>query len=143
MLGRKDAPSTVETGAPMSSHDLIAAIAALRGTDETPALQKIVIMIMVPIVVAIVVGLLAWVGTTVSGVGSSIASMQTSLVMVQKSVDALTAKQSDEHDKIAELVGRVGQHDLRLNNLEQSISRQNDRIRIAEGQKPLNPNNLQ
>lgn len=142
-MGRKDIPTPEPVEPPMSSRELLLAIASLRPPEESSGVQKIVVMIMVPIVVAIVVGLLAWVGTTVSGVGSSISSMQTSLIMVQKSVDALTAKQTDEHDKIAEVASRVSQHDLRLNSLEQGQSRQNDRIRIAEGQKPLNPSNLQ
>lgn len=123
----------------MTSQELLAAITALRASDQTPASMRIGAMIVIPVVVALIVGILGWVGTGVSGVSTSVAQIQISLAGVQKTVDSLSTGQNDITKHLAEIDTRLARHDDRLNNIDALDQRINDRVRIAEGQKPLHP----
>lgn len=124
----------------MSTQDLIAAIAAMRATEPpAPPAVRIAGMIAVPVVVGLILAILGWVGTGVSGLSTSTAQIQVSLATVQKTVDSLSAGQADTVKQLSDINTRLGQHDLRLNSLETRYTQMNDRMRIKEGQQPLHP----
>lgn len=119
---------------PLTFNDVMSAFAALQHPPEPP-MQKAVL----PVAIAIVIGLLGWVGTTLGSLSTTVAMMQPSLAIIQKSVDGLSVNQKDTQDKISEIQMHLGQHEMRLNAIEQIDTHMNDRLRIAEHQQPLHP----
>lgn len=110
-------------------------IAAMQEINKESGLAKYVPLV----VIAMIVGLLGWVGTSLAGLPSSIATMSANLASVQKSVDEIKMQQGGLTDKVSDLQSRLAQHDLRLNAMDQWRATTNDRLRLVEGQHPLQP----
>ena len=119
---------------PPSMNDILTAVAALR---PAPVEEKGFAKFGFPVVIALVIGLLGWAGASLSSLSTAVATMAANLTTVQKSVDELNTRTAGITDKIADLQSRLAQHDLRLNAVETEDLRMKERIRIAEGQKPI------
>lgn len=104
----------VADASPLSLNDVLSAFAAVHNQNE-PSLQRVFL----PVAVALMIGILGWVGTTLSTLNMTVATMQPTLAIIQKSVDGLSLGQKDMQDKIADMQTKIGQDDMRLNALEE------------------------
>lgn len=89
------------------------------------------------IIVAIILGLCMWVGSTVSSLSTAVTKMQGTMDEVQRSVGNLQASQTTAVQQVSDLRTLVAKGDARADAVEADVGRVKERIRILEGQKPI------
>ena len=86
----------------------------------------------------IVIGLLAWVATSVSNLNTNMGIVSVSLTTIQKSIADLQQSQGSAAQQLADGKAIDAKQDARLDAHEADMSRVKERIRLLEGQPPVN-----
>lgn len=89
------------------------------------------------IIVALVLALMVWVGSTLSGLTTSMATLTANVSSVQKSIADLQQSQGSAAQQLADGKANDAKQDARLDAHEADTNRIKERIRMLEGQEPL------
>jgi len=89
------------------------------------------------IIVALVLALMVWVGSTLSGLTTSMATLTANVSSVQKSIADLQQSQGSAAQQLADGKANDAKQDARLDAHEADTNRIKERIRVLEGQPPL------
>lgn len=116
--------------------ELAAALAALRpASNEAQSLSKGV----QTIIVAAALGIGAWVMSSINAVQTTLAGVSTTVQSIQKAIGDIQTAQGSATVAIGDMKAQNAQLVQRVTTLETGAQRMNDRMRIVEGQKPLDP----
>jgi TolA-binding protein len=116
--------------------ELAAALAALRPpANDGHSLSKGV----QTIIVAAALGIGAWVMSSINAVQTTLAGVSTTVQSIQKAVGDVQTAQGSATAAIGDMKAQNAQLVQRVATLETTSQRMSDRMRIAEGQKPLDP----
>lgn len=89
------------------------------------------------VIVALVLALMVWVGSTLSGLTTSMATLTANVSSVQKSIADLQQSQGSTLQQLADGKASDAKQDARLDAHEADTNRIKERVRMLEGQKPL------
>jgi hypothetical protein len=89
------------------------------------------------VIVALVLALMVWVGSTLSGLTTSMATLTANVSSVQKSIADLQTSQGSAAQQLADGKANDAKQDARLDAHEADTNRIKERIRMLEGQEPL------
>ena len=116
--------------------DLVALLAALRPAGpDAQSLSKGV----QTLIVAAALGIGAWVMSSINAVQATLAGVSTTVQSIQKAIGDVQTAQGSAAAAIADMLAQNAQLVQRVTTLEAGSQRMSDRIRIVEGQKPLEP----
>lgn len=119
--------------------ELAAALAALRPPPaEAQSLSKAV----QTIIVAAALGIGAWVMSSINAVQATLAGVSTTVQSIQKAIGDVQTAQLGATAAIGDMKAQNAQLVQRVATLETASQRMNDRMRIVEGQKPLDPRDM-
>jgi predicted RND superfamily exporter protein len=118
---------------PATAADIAAAIAAASAAQEEKGIAK-----HAPgIVVAIILGLIFWVGATLLNLNNTVTKMSANVDGLTKSISDLQANQGQSSKTIGDLLAASAAAKARQDAAEADMNRVKERVRILEGQKPL------
>lgn len=116
-----------------STADIVAAIQALNAQQDERGVMK-----HAPgIIVAILLGLIFWVGATLLSLNNTVTRMSANVDTLSKSISDLQSGQGASSKTIGDLQALTARQDARSDAIEADMSRVKERMRILEGQKPL------
>ncbi len=129
-------PAATKPRAPTSKQtlEIVAAIQAL-----TPPEEKGIAKHATSIIVAIVLALILWVGGTLWGLNNTVTRMSANVDTLSKSISDLQSGQGASTKTISDLQRSDAAQDARGNAFEADMNRIKERVRILEGQRPLDP----
>lgn len=118
-----------------SMEDIVAAITALHAT--APAGEKGLAKHATSIVAAVVLALVLWVGSSVTSLGTTVTRISANVDQVQKSISDLQQGQTVATKSMADLQAASAKTDARADALDADMARTKERVRILEGNAPL------
>lgn len=140
-------PGTPRTRAP-SAADIAAAMAVLTPHITPPAppppppadnsVVKLVVGGVVALIGIIMAALFIWVGSSVQDLSRSVTLMSANVDNLQKSITELQQGQGANSKSTSDLQAQVAAGAARSTAIEQDMNRVKERVRILEGQRPLN-----
>jgi len=86
----------------------------------------------------IIIGLLGWMATSVSTLNTNMGIVSVSLTTIQKSIADLQQSQGSAAQQLADGKAIDAKQDARIEAHEADMSRVKERIRLLEGQPPVN-----
>jgi hypothetical protein len=89
------------------------------------------------IIVAVVIALVLWVGNSLTGLNTTVTRMSANVDQAQKSIGDLQASWGAAAKQLAEGQATDARQDARADALETEVNRVKERVRAAEGLKPL------
>ena len=98
---------------------------------------KLIVGGVVILIGAIMLGLFGWVGTSVNGLNTAVTKMSANVDQLQKSIADLQQTQGTAAQQLSDIRNTNTRQDARDDAIEAEMKRVKDRLRIAEGQKPL------
>lgn len=130
---------------PPSQLELLAALVPLLRPPAPPAapaaergdLTKTIVGGIVATIGAVALALIFWVGTSVSGLSTTVTKIGANVDQVQKSIADLQATQGATSTQLSDGKAANAKQDARADAQEADINRVKERVRILEGQKPL------
>ena len=127
--------------APLSINDILTIVAALKPGGVQPAPppseREGLTKLMVSGVSAIILGLIFWVGTSVNGLSTSVTKMSANVDQLQKSISDLQHSQGTTSQQLSDGKAVNARQDARMDAVDADVGRMKERLRIVEGQKPL------
>ena len=119
--------------------DIAAAIAtASANAPKDDGITKLVVGGIVSFIGVTMMALFFWVGTSVNDLSKSVTIMGANVENLQKSITDLQQGQGATSKTTSDLQAQVAAGAARTTAIEQDASRMKERLRILEGQKPLN-----
>lgn len=85
----------------------------------------------------IIIGLLAWMATSVATLNTNMGIVSTNINGIQKSIADLQTSQGSAAQQLSDMRTQNARQDARDDAVEADIKRMKERIRMTEGQKPL------
>lgn len=133
------------TAAGQNISELLTIITALKAPPAPPApassdkdsVTKVIIGGIVTILGAVVLALIFWVGTSVSDLSKSVTTMSANVDQLQKAIADLQQSQGTASQQLADGKATNARQDARADAIEADVGRIKERLRIVEGQKPL------
>jgi hypothetical protein len=116
-----------------STADIVAAIQVLNAQQDERGVMKHA----PSIIVAILLGLIFWVGATLLSLNNTVTRMSANVDTLSKSISDLQSGQGASSKTIGDLQALTARQDARSDAIEADMSRVKERMRILEGQKPL------
>lgn len=107
--------------------------------DDDRGVTKLIVGGVVILIGAIMLGLFGWVGTSVNGLNTTVTKMSANVDQLQKSIADLQQTQGTAAQQLSDIRNTNTRQDARDDAIEAEMKRVKDRVRMAEGQKPLNP----
>lgn len=89
------------------------------------------------VIVAIILALCLWVGNSVSSLGTTVTRMSANVDALQKGIADLQASQGSASVQLSDTKATNAKQDARADAMEADIGRVKERVRILEGQKPI------
>ncbi|MBD8699267.1 hypothetical protein IFT54_05485 [Sphingomonas sp. CFBP 13714] len=111
-------------------------VTAVKGEDNA-GVTKIVVAGIIALIGAIMLALFFWVGTSVNGLNTTVTKMSSNVDQLQKSIAELQQTQGSAAQQLSDLRITNTRQDARHDAVEADLKRMKERIRMAEGQKPL------
>jgi outer membrane murein-binding lipoprotein Lpp len=105
--------------------------------DDDRGVTKLIVGGVVILIGAIMLGLFGWVGTSVNGLNTTVTKMSTNVDQLQKSIAELQQTQGSAAQQLSDLRITNTRQDARHDAVEADLKRMKERIRMAEGQRPL------
>lgn len=127
---RKRAPS-----APVADPNLVAAIQALATPDERGIMKHAS-----SIIGAVILALILWAGGQLLNLNNTVTRMSADVSALSKSIDGLQTGQGASAKTIVDLQRSDAAQDARDNAYEADMNRVKERVRMLEGQRPLDMN---
>lgn len=91
------------------------------------------------IIVAILLMLIAWTGSTLLNLNTTVTRLSANVDTLSKSIGDLQSGQGASSKTISDLQRSDAAQDARDNAFEADMNRVKERVRVLEGQKPLDP----
>lgn len=124
---RKRAPAS-----PAPDPNLVAALAAL-----TPPEERGIAKHAASIIGAVILALILWAGGQLLNLNNTVTRMSADVSALSKSIDGLQSGQGASAKTIGDLQRSDAAQDARDNAYEADMNRVKERVRMLEGQKPL------
>ncbi len=105
--------------------------------DDDRGVTKLIVGGVVILIGAIMLGLFGWVGTSVNGLNTTVTKMSANVDQLQKSIADLQQTQGTAAQQLSDIRNTNTRQDARDDAIEAEMKRVKDRLRLAEGQKPL------
>jgi septal ring factor EnvC (AmiA/AmiB activator) len=86
---------------------------------------------------AIILALIFWLGSSVSGLTTTVTKMSANVDQLQKSIADLQQTQGTATQQLADIRTTNAKQDAEQVSIKEDLNRMKERIRIVEGQKPL------
>lgn len=119
---------------PPTLSEIMAAMAALR---PTPSPDTGLAKHASTIVVAILLALCLWVGSSVSSLSTIVTRMSANFDALQKSITDLQQTQGSAATQLSDARAANAKQDARLDAFDADLNRLKERTRMLEGQKPV------
>ena len=105
--------------------------------DDDRGVTKLIVGGVVILIGAIMLGLFGWVGTSVNGLNTTVTKMSANVDQLQKSIADLQQTQGTATQQLSDIRTQNARQDARADAVEADLKRMKERIRMAEGQRPL------
>lgn len=109
----------------------------VRETDN--GVTKLIVGGVICLIGAIMLALFFWVGSSVNGLNTTVTKMSANVDQLQKSIADLQQTQGTATQQLSDIRNTNTRQDARDDAIEAEMKRVKDRVRMAEGQKPLSP----
>jgi len=126
-----------------SQLELLAALVPLLRPPATPSggddrgITRLIVGGATAAIGAIMLGLIFWVGTSVNSLSGSVTKMSANVDQLQKSIADLQVNQGATSTQVSDGKATNAKQDARADAQEADINRIKERVRMLEGQKPL------
>jgi len=105
--------------------------------DDSNSVTKLVVGGICAMLGIIILALIFWVGSSVNGLGTTVTKMSANVDQLQKSIADLQTTQGTAAQQLSDIRNTNTRQDARDDAIEAEMKRVKDRLRVAEGQKPL------
>lgn len=124
------------TPAPPAQSEIVAAIQALSAAQSS-ADDRGMLKHASTIIVAVILALVLWVGATLLSLNTTVTRMSANVDVLSKTIDGLQTGSAASGKTIGDLQAMTARQDARANAIEADVNRVKERVRMLEGQKPL------
>lgn len=122
---------------PPTLSDILTALAAMRQPPPPPADERGIAKHAATIVVTVIGGLCLWVGSSVTGLNTTVTRMTATVEQVVKALSELQESEDALKKDVAEQQAANARQDARADAVEADLGRVKDRVRVLEGMPPL------
>jgi hypothetical protein len=105
--------------------------------DDSGGVTKLIVGGIVVLIGVIMLGVFGWVGSSVNGLNTTVTKMSANVDQLQKSIADLQQTQGTATQQLSDIRTQNARQDARADAVEADLKRMKERIRMAEGQKPL------
>lgn len=105
--------------------------------DDGGGVTKLIVGGIVVLIGVIMLGVFGWVGSSVNGLNTTVTKMSANVDQLQKSIADLQQTQGTATQQLSDIRTQNARQDARADAVEADLKRMKERIRMAEGQKPL------
>jgi Flp pilus assembly pilin Flp len=105
--------------------------------DDDRGVTKLIVGGVIAVIGVIMLAVFGWVGTSVNGLNTTVTKMSANVDQLQKSIADLQQTQGTATQQLSDIRTQNARQDARDDAIEAEMKRVKDRVRIAEGQKPL------
>ena len=105
--------------------------------DDDRGVTKLIVGGVIAVIGVIMLAVFGWVGTSVNGLNTTVTKMSANVDQLQKSIADLQQTQGTATQQLSNIRTQNARQDARDDAIEAEMKRVKDRVRIAEGQKPL------
>ncbi len=116
---------------------VVAPVVAAVKNDDTGGVTKLVVGGICAMMGAIILALIFWLGSSVTGLNTTVTKMSSNVDQLQKSIAELQQTQGSASQQLSDLKITNTRQDARQDSVEADLKRMKERIRMAEGQRPL------
>lgn len=113
------------------------AVAPLVPRDDSGGVTKLIVGGIVVLIGVIMLGVFGWVGSSVNGLNTTVTKMSANVDQLQKSIADLQQTQGTATQQLSDIRTQNARQDARADAVEADLKRMKERIRMAEGQRPL------
>jgi len=137
---RKRAPKATPAPPPASTADIVSAMVTLNAQQDDRGITKVIVGGVCAAIGAILLALIFWVGSSVNSLSTNVTKMSANVDQLQKSISDLQTTQGTASQQLADGKATDARQDARADAIDADINRMKERVRILEGQKPLELN---
>lgn len=106
-------------------------------SNEDKGVTKVIVGGVTAMIGAIMLVLILWVGSSVSGLSTAVTKMSANVDQLQKSITDLQQSQGTASQQLADGKATDARQDARLDAHDVENNRMKERLRLLEGQPPL------
>lgn len=107
--------------------------------EKDNSVTKLIIGGVVGFIGIVMMAVFLWVGSSVNGLNQTVTKMSANVDQLQKSITDLQQTQGSAAQQLSDLKITNTRQDARDDAIEAEMKRVKDRVRMAEGQKPVSP----
>ncbi|TCP92737.1 hypothetical protein C8J42_102513 [Sphingomonas sp. PP-CE-1A-559] len=115
----------------------VAVVAPAVDRDGDAGVTKLIVGGIVVLIGVIMLGVFGWVGSSVNGLNTTVTKMSANVDQLQKSIADLQQTQGTATQQLSDIRTQNARQDARADAVEADLKRMKERIRMAEGQRPL------
>lgn len=115
----------------------VAVVAPPVDRDSDAGVTKLIVGGIVVLIGVIMLGVFGWVGSSVNGLNTTVTKMSANVDQLQKSIADLQQTQGTATQQLSDIRTQNARQDARADAVEADLKRMKERIRMAEGQRPL------
>lgn len=115
----------------------VAVVAPTADRDGDAGVTKLIVGGIVVLIGVIMLGVFGWVGSSVNGLNTTVTKMSANVDQLQKSIADLQQTQGTATQQLSDIRTQNARQDARADAVEADLKRMKERIRMAEGQRPL------
>lgn len=104
---------------------------------EREGVTKLIVGGVIVLIGAIMLALFFWVGSSVNGLNTTVTKMSANVDQLQKSIADLQQTQGTATQQLSDIRNTNTRQDARADAVDADLKRMKERIRMAEGQRPL------